>query len=43
MIDPKVRYQAQVIEDLKKSCDLHDAQKLIAKAVFFDGKKKIFV
>ena len=43
MIDQKVRYQAQVIEDLKKSCDLHDAQRLIAKAVFFDGKKKIFV
>lgn len=43
MTDPRLKYQAQVISDLNKSCELHPAQKLIAKAVFYEGKKKIFV
>ena len=42
MIDSRVKYQAQVIADLTKSCELHPAQKAVAKSVFIDGKKKIF-
>jgi hypothetical protein len=36
-------YHAQVIQDLAKCISLHDAQKMIAKSIFIDGKKRVFV
>lgn len=37
------QYHAQVILDLNEAVKLHDAQKAVAKAIFIDGKKRVFV
>ena len=37
-----IQYQAQVITDLNSCVTLHDGQKMIAKAIFIDGKKRVF-
>lgn len=43
MSESALRYQAQVIKDINDSVTLHDGQKAIAKSVFVDGKKIVFV
>lgn len=39
----ELEYQAQIIEDLSTAITLHAGQKAIAKSIFIDGKKVIFV
>ena len=41
-MENNIRYHAQVVSDLSKACTLHPAQVQIAKAIFIDGKKRVF-
>ena len=43
MNDHRLAYHAQVVKDLSKAVTLHDGQKLVAKAIFVDEKKRVFV
>lgn len=42
-MDKNAEFHAKMIMDISQACVLHDAQKLVAKAIFIDGVTRIFI